>query len=185
MNKAAQPQTIKTRIEQISGNIVHVQYFTGDTAPKPSVLIDSGVKPVAERTPSGFCEKDSCISFRNASGVDVLQETGHAPEPKEVYKYNIDGDPMIWYKHTANGDVAYIANARWESKMNQIHKMGRKQLLYTYANVFYISETLHVYLLKILNHYSYNYPNHLLISMRYSSISSTYIMMMDECRITS
>ena len=115
MSKTELARTARRTIEQISEQIVHVRYDIGTDGRARSALIAGTLVRAAEPISPSFTATDTGVSFQNASGDIVLREVGHALEPKEVFKYRIDGDPVIRQKHTANGDVAYIANARQES----------------------------------------------------------------------
>ena len=103
-----------THIEPISENIVWVVYTYEQDIPKESVLIAENFCRESD-TAAKFCESiHNSLLFKNKRGEPVLKEIGHGMTKKEVYKYVIDGEPIIKYKQTANGEVAYVENARQE-----------------------------------------------------------------------
>lgn len=135
MSVSNEPRAMSGTIEQLSETIVHVRYGMDTIKPGGSALIAGTLPRPAVPIQPSFAAADTCISFHNPNGDVVLREIGHTLEPKEIFKYSIDGAPVIEHKHTANGDIAYIANARRESDGTAYH--GRL--------LFHISEDEHLY----------------------------------------
>jgi len=150
MSKPEQLQAIRREITQVSASIVHVRYFTEASAHGKSALIEDGLEAAAGTAQPSFQADNAQITFQNTTGDAVLQETGHSLEPVETFKYTIDGDPDIRYKHTANGDVAYIANAHQVSGGTAFRGHLR----------FHISEDEHLYGLGQHDNGIYDYRGH-------------------------
>ncbi|NLI21948.1 MAG: DUF5110 domain-containing protein [Clostridiales bacterium] len=101
-------------VEQVAQNIVHVSYGPNSQLPAQSDLIDPRWRPDPAQEPVGFVREAGGIRFLNRHGDTVLVAAEHTLTPKAVYRYAIDGEPVLRTKHTANGDVAYIENSRQE-----------------------------------------------------------------------
>ena len=102
-------------ITPISENITKVVYnYSMDDADN-SMLIADDFKPQSSvKSDQYLCESNS-ICFKNKQGEAILKETGHDLAEKKIYQYSIDGNPVVKYKQTANGQVAYIENAKQEA----------------------------------------------------------------------
>lgn len=102
-------------ITPITENITRVVYNHSMDDPDNSILILDDFEPQSSvRSDRYLCESDS-IFFKNKQGEVILKEAGHGLTEKKVYRYSIDGDPVVKYKQTANGQVAYIENAKQEA----------------------------------------------------------------------
>ena len=101
-------------VEQVAENVVHVSYCPKGQAPMRSELIDPRWQPDPAAKPLNFALTEGGICFLDRHGDTVLVATEHTLLPKTVYRYVIDGEPVMRTKRTANGDVAYIQNARRE-----------------------------------------------------------------------
>lgn len=102
-------------IMPMTENIIRVVYSKSKEKPENSILIAEDFKPMDNLATDNYLSEDNCILFKNKQGEVILKETGHSLTEKEVLTYYVDGEPVIKYKHTANGDVAYIENARRKS----------------------------------------------------------------------
>ena len=118
MNVSTEKFAVSAQIEQIAANVVHVRYCPEGAALVPSALIDARWKPSASAAKAGVQTREGSVLFQNAAGDVILEETGHALEPKETFRYTVDGEPVIRHKQTANGDVSYIENASIEKSGN-------------------------------------------------------------------
>lgn len=83
------------KIENITENIIHVAYTPGE-------IIGSDV-----------IFEDALQSF-SYNNKEVIKEKIIQFTPKDVFKFIVDGEPVIKKKKTANGEVSYIENAREE-----------------------------------------------------------------------
>lgn len=99
-------------IEQVAENMVHVLFRTDGQIPVRSALIAEDWQPAPAAKQNSFEAADGRIRFQNRCGETVLEATAHTLTPKTFYRYVIDGEPVLKTRHTANGDVAYIENAR-------------------------------------------------------------------------
>ena len=108
-------------VEQVAANIVHISYCPRGLAPARSALIADGWQPDRAANPMYTVVSESRIRFQNRQGDTVLEAAEHTLTPKEVYRYVINGDPVMQIKHTANGDVAYIENAQREPSGSAFH----------------------------------------------------------------
>lgn len=135
MNDLHGNQTATMSIQQVVENVVHVTYRTDGPEPVGSALIAEDWNPAPISSQTGFEALADRIRFKNRHGDVILEETGHALIPKAVYRYVIDGEPVVQTKHTANGDVAFIENARREQSGTAYH--GRL--------VFHVAEGEHLY----------------------------------------
>jgi alpha-D-xyloside xylohydrolase len=104
--------TLFSYIKPITPNIIKVVYTFDKEEPKNSILIAEDFKPVGNINSDKYLSADGCIQFKNMQGEVILKETGHSMTEKEVFSYYVDGEPVIKHKQTANGEVAYIENAR-------------------------------------------------------------------------
>lgn len=77
-------------VKRISNQIIHVEY-----------------EPGSNNFNSDFVKYD--FEWNNRK---VLAQTRVSFTPKTVYKYEIDGEPIIKKKMTANGEVSYVENSR-------------------------------------------------------------------------
>ena len=135
MSTSKREPSFEIHAEQISENVVHVRYAAGTSAPKESALIAGGLRPYVSGAQAGFELRNGSILFKNASGAVILEAAGHTLLPKEVYRYVVDGEPIIRHKHTANGEVTYIENARSERNGTAFHgrvafRIGESEHLY-------------------------------------------------------
>ncbi len=101
-------------IVPLANNILRVVYSHSKQKPENSVLIAEDFTPVKEITTDMYTAEEDAIEFKNKKGEMILREIGHQLIEKEVFKYFIDGEPIIKHKKTANGEVSYIENARKE-----------------------------------------------------------------------
>lgn len=102
-------------IDTITETITRVVYDHKEVEPGNSILICGEFKP-DEYLLQGRYEADGeRILFRNGQGEVVLQESGRSLTEKEVFRYRTDSEPVVRYKQTANGQVAYMDETRQES----------------------------------------------------------------------
>ncbi|RCX11155.1 alpha-D-xyloside xylohydrolase [Anaerobacterium chartisolvens] len=99
------------RIMQVSENIVKVVYGGGKEETENSILISEDFKPESNLATNKYLCEGGRILFKNKRGEVVLEETGHSLTEKEVFTYYVDGEPIVKYKQTANGEVTYVENA--------------------------------------------------------------------------
>lgn len=102
-------------IISVSENITRVVYNNGEEEPGTSDLIDREFSTQGYAGPVRYEISEDRILFKNRYGEVVLKETGSSLREKEIFRYFIDGEPVVKYKETANGQVAYIENARQEA----------------------------------------------------------------------
>ena len=114
MDSMQQNSKVFTHIAPVAGNIIRVVYNHSAEAPTQSILIADDFTADAEHAVITYQTDGERITFQNRHGVTVLQETARSLTPKQVYRYVIDGEPIMRSKNTANGEVAYIENARKE-----------------------------------------------------------------------
>jgi len=114
MQNLPQNSTLFTHISPIGDNVTRVVYSYSSRTPKQSLLIAEDCIPDASRHGVPHEITADHIAFQNRCGETILVETAHSLTPKDVYRYVIDGEPVIRSKNTANGEVAYIENARRE-----------------------------------------------------------------------
>ncbi len=107
-------QSLFVHIMPQRDNITRVVYSYEKESPGAGNLIVEGFKPHSNLMPVVHVSEDSCISFKNRRGEVILKEKNRSLTEKEVYRYIIDGEPIIKRKQTANGEVEYIENAREE-----------------------------------------------------------------------
>lgn len=110
-NKTA---SVSVHILPQTENITRVVYSRDEGTPDNSALISEEFKPQSSFVPARVLSADHCISFINKQGDVILKETEHILTEKEVYRYFVEGEPIIKHKQSANGEVAYIENAREE-----------------------------------------------------------------------
>lgn len=123
---------LKRCVNQLSDAIVHVSY-SYDTEPvNDSILIDD------EFRPSAFDKKIYRKTIRGINfvfnGKKVLSQTRASLVKKDIYRYVIDGEPIVKKKMTANGEVSYIENAKQEYERSSYEgvlefKVGKSELL--------------------------------------------------------
>ncbi len=114
MNDMVAGLTLALHVEQVAENVVHVSYGPKGQVPVRSVLIDEHWQPAPAANPMNFALTDGRVRFFDPHGDVALAATEHSLQPKALYRHVIDGEPVMQTKHTANGDVAYIVNARQE-----------------------------------------------------------------------
>ena len=102
-------------IMPMTENIIRVVYSKSQEKPGNSILIAEDFKPMDNLATDNYLSVDDSILFKNKQGEVILKEIGHCLTEKEVLEYYVDGDPVIKYKQTANGEVAYVENARHKS----------------------------------------------------------------------
>lgn len=112
MNNNTQSSTLYTHILPVSANVIRVAYTLSPQTPGQSPLIAGCFSCDAAACRVAYCVTQGRIAFQNQDGETILEETAHCMTPKAVYRYEIDGDPILQTKSTANGEVAYIQNAR-------------------------------------------------------------------------
>jgi len=97
-------------IKQLNDNIVRIAYSFENKSPENSELIS---KDFVEGLCNieAFRQNKGTIDFFFKGNV-VLTQCGVSFEEKDVNKCVIDGEPVIRKKLTANGEVAYIENAK-------------------------------------------------------------------------
>ncbi len=95
----------------VTENITRVVYSHSTNVPDNSILIADDFKPQDTIESGQYLLKDDCIFFKSIQGEVILKETGHGLAEKKIYRYFVDGEPVVKYKQTANGQVAYIENA--------------------------------------------------------------------------
>lgn len=98
----------------VSENIVRVVYSFSNDPPRNSIHVSEDFRANSDIKSDRYCVSDGCIYFKNRHDEVVLKETGHSFTEKEVYRFYVDGEPVIKRKQTANGEVTYIENARKE-----------------------------------------------------------------------
>lgn len=123
---------LKRHIQQLSDGIVHVYYSYDDKLTYKSNLISKDFS-VQKCDDQRFIEDIEGIDFLY-KGVCVLRQEGASLCKKDVYKYVIDGEPVIKKKLTANGEVSYIENARQEPERTSYEgqltfQVGKDELL--------------------------------------------------------
>lgn len=112
MDSTSHSNTLFTHILPVAANVVRVVYSLSPQAPKQSTLIADDFVCDAAAGGVSYTVTDGRIAFQNLHGETILIETAHCMTPKDVYRYVIDGEPILKSKSTANGEVAYIQNAR-------------------------------------------------------------------------
>jgi len=95
-------------------NIIRVVYSYEKEKNRKSSLISEDFEPQNNIGGKKYIFEDNCISFLNRHGEIILKETARSLIEKTVYRYIIDGEPVVKRKQTANGIVEYIENAREE-----------------------------------------------------------------------
>lgn len=100
---------LKKSIEQFSDAIVHIDYRYEEDIVNPSIMIADNFQ-TSECNQLLYRENEEGIEFlyRNKK---VLKQTEASLVKKSVYRYVIDGEPIVQKKMTANGEVSYIENA--------------------------------------------------------------------------
>ena len=106
--------SLHVHIIPINKNITRVVYNHRKEEPGNSILISDDFKPQRDLASERYLSEDDRILFKNKQGEVILKETGRSLTEKEIFRYFIDGEPVAKYKQTANGQVAYIENARQE-----------------------------------------------------------------------
>jgi alpha-D-xyloside xylohydrolase len=115
INTQQKHSSLYVHIIPLTQNITRVVYAHSGGEPGNSNLIAEDFKPQRDLVSDRYFTSDDCLHFKNKQGEVVLKEIGHRLTIKEVFRYYIDGEPVVKYKETANGQVAYIENARQES----------------------------------------------------------------------
>ena len=123
---------LKRYIKQLSDKIVQVYYSTEEGSSYKSYLIakDFSAQQYDEQI---YLEEIEGIKFLY-KGACVLKQEKASLCKKDVYKYVIDGEPVIKKKLTANGEVSYIENARQEPERTSYEgqltfQVGKDELL--------------------------------------------------------
>lgn len=98
----------------ITENIIKVVHTWSKEEPKNSILIENDLKPQKDLKADQFFLEDDIIFFQNKHNEIILKEIERSLIEKEIFKDVIHGEPVVKYKQTANGEVAYIENARQE-----------------------------------------------------------------------
>ncbi|HEX3076506.1 MAG TPA: TIM-barrel domain-containing protein [Lachnospiraceae bacterium] len=106
--------SLRVYTRQITGNIVKVTYTYDQVEPEYSNLITEEMKRKEGCKPERYSLLAEGLAFKNDRDMVILKETGHYLEEKDIFRYLIDGKPVMKVKQTANGEVAYIENARKE-----------------------------------------------------------------------
>lgn len=101
-------------VTPLAENITRVVYTYSEKEPSYSILISKDFKAGNDVTVDSYIEKDGKISFKNKKGEVVLEEIEHTLTEKSIFKYFVDGEPIVKTKQTANGEVSYIENAKQE-----------------------------------------------------------------------
>ncbi|NLM10307.1 MAG: DUF5110 domain-containing protein [Clostridiaceae bacterium] len=97
-----------------SENIIRVVYSYSSENPQNSIYIAEDFKSEEGLASDRYSVSDDCIYFKDKRNNTVLIESGHGFTEKEVYRFFVDGEPIIKRKQTANGEVTYIENAKKE-----------------------------------------------------------------------
>ncbi len=97
----------------LSDNITRVVYTYAPGEPKKSSLVSGDFIQQNDIRPN-YAPENGGLAFKNGNNETVLAEIGHSLTEKQVYKFVVDGEPIIKYKQTANGEAAYIENSRQE-----------------------------------------------------------------------
>ncbi len=95
----------------LTENITRVVYNHSTEAPGNGILIADEFMPQSNNESDQYQLDADHILFKNKQGEVVLEETEHSLAEKEIYRYFVDGEPVVKYKQTANGQVSYIDNA--------------------------------------------------------------------------
>ena len=103
---------LHAKIVPITESIVRVIYAGSEEKTENSILISEDFKTQSNFSADSYLTAEDGISFKNKQGETILKEIGHSLTPKYVFSYYIDGQPIVKFKHTANGDAAYIENAK-------------------------------------------------------------------------
>ena len=90
-------------IDTLNENITRVVYDYRGDRPGNSVLISDEFRPCGDSLPGQYEICGGRILFRNRQSEVVLQEIGHELAEKEVFRYYLDGAPVVKRKQTANG----------------------------------------------------------------------------------
>lgn len=101
-------------IMPLTENITRVVYTYSEKEPSYSILISEDFRPQRGLTTDSYIAKEGHILFKNKNGEVVLEEIEHILTGKEIFRYFVDGEPIIKTKQTANGEVSYIENAKQE-----------------------------------------------------------------------
>jgi alpha-D-xyloside xylohydrolase len=99
---------------QVTENITRVVYNHSKEKTGDSILISEDFRPQGDLKSTGYFFAEDTLLFKNKQGKVILKETGRSLTEKEVWRYFTDGEPVVKYKETANGQVSYIENARRE-----------------------------------------------------------------------
>lgn len=123
---------LKRYIKQLSDQIVHVYYSFEEESSYKSNLIAKDFSP-GQYHEQIYLEDIEGIKYLY-KGACVLKQNKASLCKKDVYKYVIDGEPVIKKKLTANGEVSYIENARQEPERTSYEgqitfQVGKDELL--------------------------------------------------------
>ena len=103
--------SLHVHIMKLTEKITKVVYNHSKEKIGESILISEDFKPRRDLPSNAYPAADGALSFVNGQGEVILRETGRSLTEKEVFRYFIDGEPVVKYKQTANGQVSYIENA--------------------------------------------------------------------------
>jgi alpha-D-xyloside xylohydrolase len=109
-----QDSSMFVHVTPLAENITRVVYTYSEKEPSYSILISKDFKPESGLKADSYIAKDGKISFKNKKGEIVLEEIEHVLTEKPIFKYFVDGEPIVKTKQTANGEVSYIENAKRE-----------------------------------------------------------------------
>ena len=100
-----------TTIEPLRSNIVRVSHTPQASPPPPSPLRADAF--CADPHAASFCRalSDGRIVFERAGETFLCQVEADLRE-KPLFRYVVDGEPVLRRKQTANGEVEFIENAR-------------------------------------------------------------------------
>lgn len=135
MNSLQENHPAQLRIVQAAHNVVHVVFGQDGALSARSALISQDWHPGPPPAQAGFEQLEDRIIFKNRHGTVVLEAAGHTLTPKAVYRYVIDGEPVVQTRHTPNGDVAFVKNARREPEGSAyrgqlVFSLAREERLY-------------------------------------------------------
>ena len=102
-------------ISAVHGNIIKVAYTIKPLAPSDSILISDDFVLQSSIDAKIYHETlNGQVFFKDKQGLTLITEMSRSLKEKQMYKCIVEGDPIVKYKQTANGEVAYIENMRQE-----------------------------------------------------------------------
>ena len=102
-------------INVVRGNIIKVAYTIESAAPRDSILIADDFEMQSSIDAKIYHDtQNGQVYFKDKRGETFLTEMNRSLTEKQMYKYIVEGAPIVKYKQTANGEVAYIENMRQE-----------------------------------------------------------------------